>query len=424
MSSHRPATNGTDDSESRAAASEPTDLSDLRERLAFIGRVAWRETTSTALAVWAQLQRFIAYVRAGWTARRVERDCLASQIALGERIAAAQLGDAGLRARLAELRERRQSFVAAKASTRTIDAELRGLHVLLAEPFLESVQAPAAVEPEHRRALALRMEIADRRARQTVRRQSLFPDDTGTRVRTAVGLGVCLMLVSMLVSSFDGDAAADGLLLPPTVDLENLQPLASFPAPTTQSASADGNVEIETRTFNVAADAFLPARNVTVTFMNGKADGEARSVDKDGRVVCIEHYRHGVMHGLRERFYPDGSRFSELRFDNGVAQGTELVYFPNGNLASRTEIVDGVPHGTSEIKFENGFKCVSTMYAGGLPHGQRSHFRPDGVCFAIATWSEGKLVSQEFLQIEVTAADVAAIAERGEFSTRLVDHWE
>ena len=32
-------------------------------------------------------------------------------------------------------------------------------------------------------------------------------------------------------------------------------------------------------------------------------------------------------------------------------------------------------------------------------------------------------VSQQFLPIEVTAADVAAIEKRGEFSTRLVDHW-
>jgi len=113
-----------------------------------------------------------------------------------------------------------------------------------------------------------------------------------------------------------------------------------------------------------------------------------------------------------------------LRFDKGVAQGAEVVYFPGGTIAARTEIVEGMPQGSSDIYFENGFKCVRTTYVSGRPDGQRSHFRPDGVCFAIVTWNDGRPVAQEFLQIEVTAPDVAAIEKRGEFSTRLVDHWD
>lgn len=409
-------------SNSRGDASEPADLQDYRERLAFIGRRAWAETRVTALAVWGQLHRLFTLVRAWWTGRKLERRYLAAQIALGEQVDAATLGDAALRTRLADLRERRRSFQAARESTRALDTEIRGLHVRLAEPFLESVQAPAAVEPQHRRALAMRMDIADRRAHLTEQRAQLFPTDSETRIRTAAGLGALAVLLTLVWSLFSGGETVTGVLLAPVIDLENLQPLAAFPVP---DPPADGAATgaVETRTFDVAADALLPARKVSVTLVNGRPSGEVRSVDDQGRLICIERYRAGVLNGMRERFYPDGKKFSELRFVDGVAQNEELIWFPDQTPASKTTIVDGVPHGPAVIYFANGRKCVSTPFVQGRPHGQRSHFRPDDVCFAIVEWRDGQPVSQQFLQVEVSPDDIEAIEQRGGFSTRLVDHW-
>lgn len=404
----------------------PESASDLRDRFLYIGRVVWRESRLTAAATWSQVQRLVAYLRGRWTSHRQERKYVDAAVALGKRLEAAQTGDASLRRKLAELQERRQSFVAARESTRAIDAETRGLYVRLAEPYLESTAPPPDAEREHRRALALKVDIADRLDHQTQRRTGLFPPDVATRVRVAVGLGVAALVLMSLASAFRGTHRVGGLLLPPQVDLESLQPLSGIPLTidTPGSNPADGN-HSETREFEVAANAVLPARKVTVRYINGLPEGEVRSVDHEGRLISIERYRRGELNGLRERFYPDGEhRFSEVRFSNGVAQNTAIIWFPNGNTASRTEIVDGVPHGKSEIFFENGRKCVVTSYVNGEPHGQRYHYRPDETCFAIVKWEHGKPVSQEFLQIEVTAEDEAAIRERGEFSTRLVEHWK
>ncbi|MBL8851864.1 MAG: hypothetical protein JNG89_19485 [Planctomycetaceae bacterium] len=409
----------------RDDASEPSDLQDLKERLAFIGSRGWQESKATALVVWVQLQRTWSFLSGWWRLRSVEQKYLAAQVALGEQLDAASLGDASLRARLTDLRERRQSFVAAKESTRALDTEIRGLCVRLAEPFLEAVQAPAVVEQPHRRALGLRMEIADRRAQQGERRTSLVPEDSATQTRTAIGIGVLVLLVGLLFSAFSGSESVNELLLPPSIDLESLQPLASFPAatPADEAVTTVGDKQVEDREFELPADAILPARRVKVTFVNGRPEGEVRSVDVQGRVISVETYRNGLLNGTRQRFYPGGEKFSELRFVDGVAQGKDTIWFPDGMLAARTDIVDGSPHGESTIYFENGRKCVSTTYVQGQPHGQRSHYRPDEVCFAIVDWREGEPVAQKFLEIETTADDVAAIEKRGEFSTRLVDYW-
>lgn len=406
--------------------SDPADLADLRDRFLFLGRVAWRETKLTAIATWSQLHRLFAYVRANWKTHRLERKRLAATAALGERLDACQLGDSKLRARLADLQERRQSFVAAKESTRAIDAECRGLHVRLAEPFLEAVEAPIGAEREHRQALALQVEVADRLDRQTERRTNLFPFDLSARIRVAVGLGLCALLVLLILSGFRGERGVGGLLLPPQVDLESLQPLASFPMPssTELNDSADGD-QIETREFELAADAILPARTVKATFINGLPEGEVRSVDAEGRLISIERFRRGRLNGPRQRFYPDGQQlFSELRFMDGVASGKERIWFADGSKASDTDIVDGLPHGESLIYFQNGRKCVRATYVNGQLHGQRLHYRPDDTCFAIINWRDGAAVEQQFLQIEVTESDEEAIRERGGFSTRLIDHWK
>ena len=100
-----------------------------------------------------------------------------------------------------------------------------------------------------------------------------------------------------------------------------------------------------------------------------------------------------------------------------------MIWFANGMIAARTTVVDGTPQGAALIYFENGRRCVSTTYVQGHPHGQRSHYRPDEVCFAIVEWQDGVSVSQQFLDVEVSSQDVEAIERRGTFSTRLVDHW-
>jgi hypothetical protein len=213
-------------------------------------------------------------------------------------------------------------------------------------------------------------------------------------------------------------------LLPPRIDLESLQPAASFPMPGASGKDTAGEQQVETREFDLDADELLPARHVTVTFINGLAEGEVRCVDGEGRLISSEQYLRGRLDGPRQRFYPDGRQlFSELRFADGVAQGKERIWFPDGTPASSTEIVDGIPHGDAVINFENGRKCVVTHYVQGRPQGQRYHYRPDETCFAIVEWEDGKPVSEKFLQIEVTADDEAAIRQRGAFSTRLVDHW-
>lgn len=393
------------------------DLADLRERLAFIARRGWQETRQTVLVTLAQAQRLVAYARGLWTAWRLERKYLAAKAVLGERLAAENLGDPDLQSRVAELFERRKSLLAAKASTRSLDAERRGLYVRLAEPFLESVEAPPPVAQEHRQALALRMEIADQTARQAERRAQLFPHDSATAARVAAGFGIAAVLVCLLLVAVFGGTDPSDVLVPPSLEMAGLQPASALEWP------ADGASAAETRQVDLDADAYFPRRTATVPLVNGKPEGEVRFVDSQGRVVCLEYYRHGVLNGTRKSYYPSGQKFNELHFVDGVAQGSDTTWFENGTLAAVTDVVDGRPHGRSVMYFPNGRKCTETMYVLGKPHGQRYHYRPDGVCFAIVEWKDGAQHNPQFL-LETTAADRRAIEERAAFSLRLKDYWK
>ena len=95
------------------------------------------------------------------------------------------------------------------------------------------------------------------------------------------------------------------------------EPLASFPIPAVPTeGAAPGSVE--PKTFEVNADAILPARTGRVV--------RSSTAGRTGRLAVYAQgasYRGAVpqrsARTARERFYPGGEKFSELRFVDGVA---------------------------------------------------------------------------------------------------------
>jgi hypothetical protein len=413
-------------------------------------RLAGEQIQITARACWEQLQRLAAYGGGLIQARRLSREALRAQIALGERLGETSAGDPDLRTQLAQLAERRKSVQAAQASTNLLDAEQRGLYLRLSEPLLTSTEPPAAVAPQHRDAVSAQQAVTELAARQRERKAALFPADSRGRWRVVLGFTGGLVWLWLLVYPFVGGADRPPRTRSPdrerVVDgppedrpvVEPISPRPDLPAPsppltppteetptgpdvtepvTTPVESTDGPREVQ-----LAEDDYFPARTGHVLFVDGEPHGEARHLDARSRLVCIENYEHGQLQGLRTTFYPSGAKFSESRFVRGVAQGKSSTYYDDGTLAATVNLVDGVPNGVSTTYFRNGSVCVEAEVVDGVTHGTSGHYRLDGVCFATSTWDRGVQVSQEVL-LDPSQKDFNAIQEREAFSTLLKDHW-
>lgn len=95
-------------------------------------------------------------------------------------------------------------------------------------------------------------------------------------------------------------------------------------------------------------------RRTEVTIRAGRAHGRTRGWFENGRLEVEEHFRHGLSHGLRTRWYPDGAKKSQVTVRDGQLAGVFREWHANGRLARETPLVEGAPHGLVRSWNEHG----------------------------------------------------------------------
>lgn len=105
---------------------------------------------------------------------------------------------------------------------------------------------------------------------------------------------------------------------------------------------------------------------------DGRLDGSSEGWTVDGQLQVREHFAHGVAHGLRTTYHPNGHRRSEASIEHGKIQGTFRRWHDNDVLAEELPMLDSQPHGVARA------------------------FHPDGTPKSTVTLEHGQVVSQEF----------------------------
>jgi hypothetical protein len=406
-------------------------------------QVAKAETAATLRAMQGTFSRLLAFGRSGYEQRQLSQQLLEAQETLGQKMERAGLGDPGLRAQLAHLVERRKSVEAAHGPVKVLDAERRGLHLRLAEPYLHSVQPPPGLESEHRWLLELKQELEATSARLGEQRTSLLPGESRDRMRVLAGGGAVaiLLLLGMWMFWPGGEASwrsarrSRSVLPQPLRDKTTIQPTSpqkekeaappakpdAAPVKRKESPAAKSADPMKVEKWMEAND-YFPRRKVVATYVKDQPQGEVKFYDAQDRLIGVEHYNQGMLHGKRVCYYPSGKKFSETTFQNGAAHGASTTWFENGKVASTVEFVNGEITGKSVTYFSNGNKSVVSDMVNGVRHGESTHFRPDGQPFAAVDWVNGVEVNRQVV-LEVTQQDLAVINERSDFSALLKDWW-
>lgn len=381
--------------------------------------VAGHEATATAKECAAQAQRLLAFGRGAIDARRLARQSQAATQAFGERLYAEGLGDPALRKQIEELAERRQHVEAVKGPTKLLDAEHRGLFIRLAEPFLATA-APPGLAAEHARPNALRAELAALGQRQAEQRSGLLPAERNSRRRVAAGFAAVVLVLFLgmwLVSGFK--KSSDVLTLtdaPPVTPGDGPEIKPVVPPPKKDSSKP------VVKEHWADEDAYFPRRRAAVTYVNDVPHGECKCFDESNRLIVVEHYRDGVLHGKRTSYYPSGKKFCELEFEKNKAVQASTTWFEKGQVADVTEFDNGIVHGKCIAYFVNGNKFLESNNVNGVAHGERLHYLPDGVCFGASRWENGRKIGQQ-LYVDPTQSQFQAIDGRSKFSLLLKDHW-
>ncbi|MGN8345902.1 toxin-antitoxin system YwqK family antitoxin [Pseudomonas sp. SMV71] len=120
-----------------------------------------------------------------------------------------------------------------------------------------------------------------------------------------------------------------------------------------------------------------------VDFVADKMQGELREVDAAGVLRLVEHYRAGVLDGVRQTYAANGKLTYSASYANGQVDGRALTYSDDGAVL-RSDITwrHGVKEGVFRLYHPNGQPDTVATYEADEPIGNLQSFDASGVLIA------------------------------------------
>lgn len=162
----------------------------ILQEIAETGRVTWRQTLVVFAYLWNVLRR-----------RKLRRNAVAAQVALGQELDRHEVGDRQLCEQIRTIDGMLLLDGSNKASARKLEAQRKELLLQLADPILALPASPPQVEPAWNRARAARCAFEGQQAYLQSVRSGLFPAGIGGWLRVGAGYGalVCFLWLTWLV---------------------------------------------------------------------------------------------------------------------------------------------------------------------------------------------------------------------------------
>lgn len=156
-------------------------------------------TRLTAIATAGHLAQFVACLMASGRIRFAQQEAVRQRAALGQKMYQNGLGDADNRRIIDDIERRIRNAESAGQSKRALQRELLAAHAAIAEPPLDSDQAPAALEREFEAARTARNGLLTAQQLVADRRTGLRTMQSSQGLRICVGYACVFLIISSLV---------------------------------------------------------------------------------------------------------------------------------------------------------------------------------------------------------------------------------
>jgi antitoxin component YwqK of YwqJK toxin-antitoxin module len=124
--------------------------------------------------------------------------------------------------------------------------------------------------------------------------------------------------------------------------------------------------------------------------IDGKPSGKWVLTSIDGKVMAIENYRDGKLHGRRKSYYPSGRVWEEKCFVHGKPHGVAARYYENGQIADSAIFVRGKLHGLVKSYYTNGETYSEGFLEMSTHVGRSALFLSDGTLYQTEDHKDGR----------------------------------
>lgn len=116
-----------------------------------------------------------------------------------------------------------------------------------------------------------------------------------------------------------------------------------------------------------------------LTKINGKAEGEVRLFDPNGKLILIGNLKNDQRNGPFYDLDPDtGDTLRIVNFKNNLREGKALSYFPGGSISQESTFINNQLEGMVTSYYEDGKIRDQTTFRNNKPDGLSESFFPNG----------------------------------------------
>ena len=103
-------------------------------------------------------------------------------------------------------------------------------------------------------------------------------------------------------------------------------------------------------------------------------------VTKNAAGIIVEKagFFDGKRHGIRSKFFDDGTKSEESHYRHGKKEGASKTWWRNGKLRSHSLFTEGVPHGVQRQWYESGALFKELNLERGKEKGLQRAWRKNG----------------------------------------------
>lgn len=128
-----------------------------------------------------------------------------------------------------------------------------------------------------------------------------------------------------------------------------------------------------------------------LTKVNGKAEGEVRLFDLNGKLILIGTLKNDQRNGFFYDLDADtGDTLRIVQFENNLREGKAVSYFPGGNISQESNFVNNQLEGLVTSYYEDGTVRDRTIFKNNKPEGVSESFFPNGKPKAKISFSAGQ----------------------------------
>ncbi len=121
--------------------------------------------------------------------------------------------------------------------------------------------------------------------------------------------------------------------------------------------------------------------------------GKSEKQHFDGTKISEIHFQDGQLHGSSRFWYIDGKPRSSFNYHEGQLDGNATYYYRNGNPQTLTTYRLGIKHGVAIDWWPEGKKSFEETYNAGFPDGTWQSWWPNGKLASQKIYQERRLVS-------------------------------